>query len=58
MGTFEMGCEESSKAVATATTNTSVSVDTRYKREECIVALKVYDQCRQQSCNMICFLHI
>lgn len=48
MGTFEMSCEECSKAVSTA--GATASVDSRYQREECIVALKVYDQCRQQSC--------
>lgn len=53
MGTFEMSCEECSKAVSTA--GATASVDSRYQREECIVALKVYDQCRQQSCNTICF---
>ncbi len=48
MGTFEMDCEN----MATMDTRTSAnsSIDNRYKREECIVALKVYDQCRQQSC--------
>ncbi len=29
------------------------SLDPRRIREECIIALKVYDFCRQQNCNNI-----
>lgn len=47
MGTFEMNCDSST---VDSDTREFASVDSRYKREECIVALKVYDQCRQQSC--------
>jgi len=51
MGTFEMDCNDNSiNAVNPCEINTSSNVNNRYLREECIVALKVYDQCRQQSC--------
>lgn len=46
MGTFAM---ESAEAVSPSAVEQSTA-DSRRKREECIVALKVYDHCRQQIC--------
>jgi len=46
MGTFGMDCADG----VLASPCEQSTVDSRYKREECIVALKVYDQCRQQVC--------
>ena len=51
MGVFELGnscsCGENNVAGVE-----DVS-DLRRLREECIIALKVYDSCRQQDCNNI-----
>lgn len=53
MGTFEMNCEDTS-VTARASVSAPVSTENnRGRREECIVALKVYDQCRQLLCNML-----
>lgn len=59
MGTFEMNCNDINRANAESTSadqSAAARLNDRYLREECILALKVYDQCRQQSCltqNMI-----
>lgn len=50
MGAFEMNCNCENTATPCENTSSSSNVNSRYEREECIVALKVYDQCRQQSC--------
>lgn len=50
MGTFEMNCDCDNISTPNTENTSSNNTNSRYKREECIVALKVYDQCRQQSC--------
>lgn len=52
MSTFEMNCncEDINTNSTDARTSSTSNTNNRGLKEECIVALKVYDQCRQQSC--------
>lgn len=45
MGAFELNCENDE------VTSVSGGASKRKVKEECIIALKVYDSCRQQDCK-------
>lgn len=52
MGAFELG-NNSNRVGGEAVEAAQGRLDPRRLREECIIALKVYDQCRQPDCKLL-----